>query len=98
MFRNIISVSGSFWYSGFVEWMQTSPLPLPTMGTIYIPLGDKESQTKMVAFRSVATDTAAVIELLRQRGCLVVWRSEPGNHYADIRPRRLHSFETVYAV
>ncbi len=98
MFRNIISLSGSFWYSGFAEWMKTAPLPSPATGTIYISLGDKESQTKVTAFRSVATDTAAIIALLRQRGCNVVWRSEPGNHYADIRPRLLHAFEAVNTV
>lgn len=98
LFRNIISLSGSFWYSGFDEWMKTAPLPSPATGYIYISLGDKESQTKVVAFRSVATDTAAIVELLRQRGCNVVWRSEPGNHYADIQPRLLHAFEAVFTL
>lgn len=98
LFHNIISLSGSFWYSRFAKWMQTAPIPSPSSGSIYISLGDKEALTNIKAFRSVATDTAAIRALLRQRGCNVVWRSEPGNHYADIRPRLLHAFEALYPV
>ncbi|MDE6638872.1 MAG: hypothetical protein K2K32_11640 [Muribaculaceae bacterium] len=28
-FRNIASLSGSFWYEGFMEWMKSRTIPTP---------------------------------------------------------------------
>ena len=95
-FHNIISISGSFWYPRFPQWLESATIPDPEQGRIYISLGAKESLSPVKAFRSVAADTESVIATLRSKGCSVTWRSEPGTHYANPQPRLLHALQSIY--
>ena len=44
-FTNIISLSGSLWYDGFVEWMKEQT-PSPQLKKICMLLGEKEKNAK----------------------------------------------------
>lgn len=79
-FRNIISLSGSFWYEGFVKWVEARPIPRKT-GKAYFLLGNQEAKTKVKAFQPVQTDTEAIVSYLKSHGIDDRFELVPGNHY-----------------
>ncbi len=94
-FVNIASLSGSFWYEGFIEWMRSRTIPAKS-GTAFFLLGDKESRSKVKAFDSVGVNTQEIITLLRANGIHTEFESVPGDHYADSIPRLDSAFTSLY--
>lgn len=86
-FKNIASISGSFWYEGFPEWLEKTDAKVRKQGFAYLSLGDKEGETKVKAFKSVVEDTAKVEEILRANGADVVFEWTQGTHFAPMLPR-----------
>lgn len=100
-FRNIISVSGSFWYKNFAEWLRSVTIPQSTAGKsgkIYLSLGTKEAGSPIKAFRSITTDTASVVETLRADGFDVTFRPVPGNHYQYFESRFELACSAIFGV
>lgn len=93
-FPTIVSLSGSFWYSGFAGWVERQPAPTPC-GNIYMSLGNKESQSPVKAFRRVADDTQRIYQHLLSIGVPTTFESVPGNHYADPIPRLDKAFSWI---
>lgn len=81
-FTNIASLSGSFWYEGFLKWFESQPVP-PRRGRGYFLLGDQEAKSPVRAFQSVASATAAIVSRLKGAGIDVEFQSVHGNHFAD---------------
>lgn len=79
-FRNIISLSGSFWYAGMVGWIKSQPVPQKA-GKAYFLLGNQEARTKVKAFQPVQTDTEEIVAHLRTGGINDFFELTPGNHY-----------------
>lgn len=79
-FRNIISLSGSFWYEGFADWIKSRPVPAGK-GRAYFLLGNLEAKTKVRAFQPVQTDTEEIVDYLRSKGIDDCFELVPGNHY-----------------
>lgn len=94
-FSNIASLSGSFWYEGFLDWMRSRPIP-PKSGKGYFLLGDQESKSKVKAFDAVGENTAQIISMLRADGIDAQFQSVPGNHYSDPIPRLDRAFAALY--
>lgn len=94
-FRNIASLSGSFWYAGFIEWMRTIQIP-PKTGKGFFLLGDQESHSKVKAFNSVGIDTAEIIKILKSSGINAEFESVPGNHFANGIARLDKAFYALY--
>ncbi len=94
-FDNIASLSGSFWYEGFLDWMKSIKIPAKT-GKGYFLLGDKESKSKVKAFNSVGENTAEILTLLKNTGIDVEFQSVPGDHYSDAIPRLNKAFSALY--
>lgn len=92
-FRNIASLSGSFWYEGFMDWMKSLTIPAKS-GKGYFLLGDQESKSKV--FGTVGQNTQEIITLLRDAGIDVEFQSVPGNHYSDPIPRLDKAFTAIY--
>ena len=86
-FRNIASISGSFWYEGFTAWLDRTDRTVRKTGFAYLSLGDKEGHTRVRAFRNVVADTARVEEILRENGANVLFEWNPGTHYGPMVPR-----------
>lgn len=80
-FVNIASLSGSFWYEGFVNWMKNRDIPKKT-GRAYFLLGDSEAKSKIKAFKTVARDTQEIMSTLDTAGIRTEFQSVPGNHYS----------------
>lgn len=95
MFANIASLSGSFWYEGFVDWINSRPVP-PKSGRAFFLLGDQESKSKVKAFATVADATDAIIARLRSGGIDVKFESVPGNHYSDPLGRLDRAFTALF--
>lgn len=79
-FKNIISLSGSFWYDGFVKWVKSQRMA-ENKGRAYFLLGDMEAKTKIKAFQPVETNTTDIVDYLRRNGIDVYFELVPGNHY-----------------
>lgn len=94
-FANISSISGSFWYENFVNWMETVRIPSKT-GKAYFLLGDQEAHTRVKTFRSVASDTQTIVSLLRENGINTEFESVPGDHYSDPIRRLDKAFKAIY--
>ncbi len=94
-FFNIASLSGSFWYEGFMEWMKSRPIP-KKQGMGFFLLGNQESKSKVKAFDSVGENTQQILSLLQDAGIKTEFKSVPGNHYSDPIPRLDAAFTALY--
>ena len=94
-FRSIASLSGSFWYEGFIEWMRTIQIPHKT-GKAFFLLGNQESHSKVKAFNSVGINTAEIIQILKTSGINAEFKSVPGNHFANGIARLEKAFNALY--
>lgn len=95
-FRSIVSLSGSFWYQGFAQWLCSQPIPSKT-GKAYFSLGKQEPMTKVMAFKPVADDTKQIIEYLDKAGVKTLFEWMPGGHFVDYTPRILKAFDYLYS-
>ncbi len=94
-FLNIASLSGSFWYEGFIDWMKKLTIPHKN-GKAFFLLGDKESQSKTKAFNIVGQNTQEIISILQSNGIHTEFESVPGNHYADPIQRLDRAFSALF--
>ena len=95
-FNNIASLSGSFWYEGFIDWMKRIKIPHKS-GMAFFLLGDRESRSNVKAYDSVGINTTEIIRLLKDAGIKAVFESVPGNHFADAIPRLEKAFTALYS-
>lgn len=95
-FRNIASLSGSFWYEGFMEWVESKTIPHKD-GIAFFLLGQQEASSNVKAFRSVGTNTTAIVNLLQNNGIKVRFESVPGKHYSNPIPRLEAAFSAIYS-
>lgn len=78
-FAGLASVSGSLWYPGFAEYLETHTL---LTGKVYLSLGDREKNTKNPVMRQVEDQTIAVQRLV-QGYAQCHFETNPGNHFQD---------------
>ena len=93
-FKSIASLSGSFWYEGFIEWMRKIKIP-EKAGKGFFLLGDQESKSNVRAFNSVGVDTAEIINMLKDAHINVEFAGVPGNHFSDPIPRLNKAFTAL---
>lgn len=96
-FDNIASLSGSFWYEGFIDWFKSRPVP-SKHGKACFLLGSKETRTRVKAFAPIAENTKEIIALFDSGGVKTVFQSVPGNHYSDPIPRLDKAFRMLGGV
>ena len=94
-FANIASLSGSFWYAGFLDWMRQRAIP-EKLGRGFFLLGNLEDKSKVKVFDCVAANTEEILNLLREADVDVEFRSVPGNHYSNPIPRLELAFQALY--
>ena len=94
-FTNIASLSGSFWYEGFMDWFKTHPVS-HKVGTAFFLLGNQEAKSSIREFQTVGVNTATIIDFLKKEGVKVMFRSVPGNHYSNPIPRLDIAFSALY--
>lgn len=95
-FTNIISISGSLWYDGFVDWMKENT-PSPNIKKVCMLLGEKEKQAKEKRMATVEECTHTAANILKERSCAdVMFELVEGTHFSSIMPRLERAFEVVY--
>ena len=94
-FTNIISISGSLWYDGLVEWMKEQS-PSPRIKKVCMLLGEKEKNAKEKRMATVEkrTQTAAII-LKEKTQSSVIFELVEGTHFSPIMPRLERAFEAI---
>ena len=94
-FTNLISLSGSFWYDGFVKWIKSRQVPAKN-GRAYFLLGNKECKSPVPQFRSVQTDTIEIVDFLSSKGIHDFFELVPGNHYQYGEQRLERAFAWMF--
>lgn len=94
-FRNIISLSGSFWYAGFADWVMKQSVSGKT-GRAYFLLGNREAKSSVRAFRPVQTDTERIVRYLQDNGVDAVFELVPGDHYQYAEERLDRAFSRMF--
>lgn len=85
-FQRIASVSGSLWFDGWLEFMQTHPTQaLPERA--YFSVGDTEKNTKNPRMAVVESHTQAAAVLWREAGVPTAFELNPGGHFQDVPER-----------
>lgn len=80
LFNSIASLSGSFWYDGFVDWFNRQDFRAKK-GKAFFLLGSKESHTNIKAFQSVGVNTQTIVNALKSAGVNTLYETVPGDHY-----------------
>lgn len=96
-FANIASLSGSFWYPGFIEWIRKIEIPRKS-GKGYFLLGVQEPKSNVKAFDSVGINTQEIISLLKGAGINAQFENVPGNHFSDPIPRLDRAFAGIFTL
>jgi predicted alpha/beta superfamily hydrolase len=85
LFEGVASISGSFWYDGFAEWlMKQEELKCVRF---YVSMGEKEKETKVKRFANIEEDTIKVVETLMLKGAEVAFEVTEGGHNSPVVPR-----------
>lgn len=91
-FTNIGSISGSFWYDGFADWLSNAN-KYPKDGFAYLSLGDKETENVNPRYRTVEKCTVRIAQTLHEAGVRMMFEMTPGTHFAPIYPRLEKMFQ-----
>lgn len=95
-FTNIISISGSLWYDGFVDWMEEQTLS-PQIKKVCMLLGEKEKLAKDKRMATVEEKTIAVADVIKSKSqAAVMFELVEGTHFSPIMPKLERAFEVVY--
>lgn len=96
-FRNIISISGSLWYDGFVNWKRSNVVN-QAVKRMYLSLGDKEKKVKEPRFANVQDATEEVVKCLEKEAPEVKYVLERNvMHFSPLIPRLDKAFEFAFA-
>lgn len=79
-FDNIATLSGSFWYKDFVEWIYSQSFAQKD-GRCFMLLGNAEPHSGNPVFATVGKCTEDIVGYLRRQGVSVEFRMVEGNHY-----------------
>ena len=95
-FTNVISISGSLWYDGFVEWMEEQMLS-PEIKRVCMLLGEKETLAKEKRMAIVEEMTVAAANIMKEKtDASITFELVEGTHFSPIMPRLERAFEVVY--
>ncbi|MCC8176500.1 MAG: hypothetical protein LUC85_02715 [Bacteroidales bacterium] len=92
LFHDLGSISGSFWYQDFVQWLEGEASQETSQANperrCYFSLGNKEGgATGNATFADIQAQTRRVVEIFRQMGYTASFEQTLGNHYVDPEPR-----------
>lgn len=80
VFSRIASVSGSFWYPGFLDYVRQNKMTRAPE-RLYFSLGDKEARSKNKILQSVEENTRWLQKWYEDNGIAAIFELNPGNHF-----------------
>lgn len=85
-FTNIGSISGSFWFDGFIDWLKVHVTD--KAGIARFSIGALEGGTNGNSrFAEIQEQTREVVDILDKAGIDATMTTVPGDHFAPIGPR-----------
>lgn len=85
-FSRIASMSGSLWFPGIVEFIESHEM-VRKPDSVFLSLGNKEDRTRNRFLQCVRTNTERVRDDLVKMGIPVEYRLNPGGHVTDALKR-----------
>jgi hypothetical protein len=82
LFSRILSASGSMWYPGWLEYVQTHE-PVAALNGIYLSVGEQESTSRNAVLQTVGERTRQVAEVMAAQGINAKFELNPGNHFKN---------------
>ena len=96
-FANIISISGSLWYDGFVDWMNENT-PSSKVKKVCMLLGEKEKNAKDKRMATVEEKSVLAANILKTKtDAAVSFELVEGTHFSPILPRLARAFEISFS-
>ena len=81
-FARAASASGSLWYPGFMEYVQSHKMPRKP-GAVYLSVGERERRTRIAVMKPVEDNTRRLSQHLEALDIPVVLEINPGGHFDD---------------
>lgn len=82
LFVKIESVSGSFWFPKFVDFVKTNNIS-SNIRKMYFSLGNKESKVRNPILASVKENTIELEKIYNNKGIQTIYEENEGNHFKD---------------
>lgn len=95
IFGNIATLSGSFWYDGFEQWLLHQSFS-DKKGRCYMLLGDNEPHSSVPAYRKVGICTENIVGYMRLNSVHITYNTVPGNHFQYGIERLNKTFENLF--
>ena len=83
LFKDVISVSGSFWFPGFVDFVRNHEF-MKVPQHIYFSIGDKETRLKNPILNTVENHTRWLQQHYAAMGVNTAFDLNNGNHYNQV--------------
>lgn len=83
-FSMTASISGSFWYDGFTDWLMQQT---PFFDRAFLLLGDKEKKARNPRMAVVEEQTQRVNEIFHGKGIECTFELDSGTHFSPFLPR-----------
>ncbi|MCQ6282511.1 alpha/beta hydrolase [Bacillus sp. EB600] len=96
LFQLAASMSGSLWFDGFLNYMQTHDLQSP-VERIYFSLGEKEKKTKNPRMAQVEVATTKAEQYIKYLGINTIYEVNQGNHFANVAERIVKGLKWLVA-
>ena len=84
LFTRVASISGSFWFPGFTDWLAGQTIHAKSC---YLSLGDREASGKNPHLKSIADETGRIALILRSQGVPASFEWTTGTHFGPLLPR-----------
>ncbi|MCM1021562.1 MAG: hypothetical protein NC343_04910 [Muribaculum sp.] len=94
-FHNIATLSGSYWYNGFEQWIFNQSFS-GKEGRCYMLLGEDEPYSNVPAYRKVGVCTENIVGYMRRNGVHITYNIVSGNHFQYGIERLNKAFENVF--
>lgn len=95
-FTNVISISGSLWYDGFVDWMSENT-PFSQVQKVCMLLGEQEKNAKDKRMATVEERSILAANILKAKtNAAISFEVVEGTHFSPILPRLERAFEISF--
>ena len=92
LFEKVAAVSPSVWYMSFVDYLEQHQI---YTNSVYLSLGDRESNAKNKVMATVGTCFESVIKTLQKQSIHLMYEYNPGNHFQDVELRMTKGIQSL---
>ncbi len=93
VFQEVASVSGSLWYDGFLDFLETNPPK--NLRRAYLSLGDKEKNVKNQRMAKIENNTVRTAQFLEDQGIPTMLEYNPGGHFREPEKRLARGIDAL---